>query len=83
MARIIVSAVTIFLYIGGGSFLGAIFLLRRYGDKPDLMTIVVCLVLGLLAAVRDVRANMNMPPIDNAALDTLNQLKQLMENNKK
>lgn len=83
MAKLIFSAVSVFLYIGGGSFAGSIFLLRRYDDKPDFWIIVACLLMGLGAAIKDIRANLNMPLIDNSTLDALNQLKQLVEKQNK
>jgi hypothetical protein len=83
MLTVVISALTMFVYVGGGALVGAIFLLRKYGDKPDLWIVITCVLMGLMAAAKDVRATMRMSPIDNGSLDAINQIKQLIESQKK
>lgn len=82
LKTIIISAITTFVYVGGGSLLGAIFLLKRYGDKPDWMIFWACGLFAAMATAKDVRATMRMPPIDGSAID-MDQLRQFIEQSKK
>lgn len=82
MKTVIISALTMFIYVAGGAFILSIFILRKYGDKPDWMIISACVIFGAMAAAKDVRATMRMPPIEGNVID-MNQLRQLIENSKK
>lgn len=79
MTKTIVSAVTIFIYVTGGALLGTIYLLKKYGDKPDPMTIVACILLGLIAMVKDIRSSQRLPPLANGNADAFNQIVKLIE----
>lgn len=82
MKTVIISALTTFVYVGAGSLLIAIWILKKYGDKPDWTVFLTCGLLAASATAKDIRATMRMPPIDGGAID-MNQLRQLIEQSKK
>ena len=63
--------------------LGLILLLRKYGDKPDPTLLLACALFGALAAVKDIRSNMKMPPLQNGNQDALNQFMKMVDQQQK
>lgn len=60
---IIVSALTAFLIVGGGAFVAV--LVAIGGDPLRPAATWVCIATGLIAAGKDIRATMSMPPLSN------------------
>lgn len=79
--KIVVSAVTTFLIMGGGAFLAVVVAL---GGRPlTVPTVVAPVLLGLIAAAKDTRSLLSLPPLENGNAEMLKQLMQVMDNNKK
>jgi len=83
MSRVVISAITVFFISAGVPVVGLILLLRKYGDKPDWMLLLACLIYAFILAMKDVRSNMNMPPLDNGNQNALNQFMKLIEQQQK
>lgn len=60
---IVISALTAFLIVGGGAFVAVLVALG--GDPLRPAATWVCVVTGLIAAGKDIRATMSMPPLSN------------------
>lgn len=66
---ILLSALTTFVIIGGGS-LGAV-LVALAGRPISDAAIWVCVITGLTAAAKDVRSTMALPPLSNGNYDAI------------
>ena len=77
------SAILAFLYVFVTSVCGTIYLTRQYGDTPHPWDIVLCIGLAIGVGIKDYRASCKMPPLPNGNADVMNQLKSLLDNQKK
>lgn len=60
---IIISAITTFIIIGCGS-LGAV-LVALEGKPLSTTAVAVCIITGMVAAMKDIRSTMSLPPLSN------------------
>ena len=60
---IIISAITAFVITAGGAL--AIAFLAVHGAMPDLPVWISAVVLGFVAAAKDTRSLLKLPPVNN------------------
>ena len=70
--QIIISAITTFFIVGGGS-MGAV-LVALAGQPLNRSAIAVCILTGLVAAMKDVRSTMALPPLSNGNYEAIAQM---------
>lgn len=69
---VVVSAITAFCIVGGGA-LGAV-LVALEGNPLKEKAIIICVITGLVAAMKDIRATLSLPPLSNGNYDAIAQL---------
>lgn len=70
--RILISASTTFVITGGGAFVVA--LITSGGKMPGTAAMIASVLTGLMAAAKDTRSLMALPPVTNGNADALNKL---------
>lgn len=70
--QIIISAVTTFVIIGGGAM--GVALIAAEGKPLSKTAITAALLTGLIAAAKELRSMMALPPLTNGSSDSLNRL---------
>lgn len=75
MARIIISALTMWVIISGLSFVGAVKLFRKAGEPIDSTTVIICVLLGAIAGALDIRSSFRMPPVKLGKVVELPEIK--------
>lgn len=70
--RLLVSATTTFVITGGGALVVA--LISSGGKMPNTVAIIASVLTGLMAAAKDTRSLMALPPVSNGNADALNKL---------
>ena len=70
--RIVISAGTTFVIIGGGAM--GVALISAEGRPISKTAITAALLTGLIASAKELRSMMALPPLTNGSSDSLNRL---------
>ncbi len=69
---VVISSITVFITVAGGAL--AAVMVATEGDKPRMMALYLCAITGLIAAMKDVRATLNLPPLSNGNYNAIAQM---------
>lgn len=69
---ILMSAATTFLIVGGGCY--NVVLVALAGQPMNAIAFRLCIALGIVAAAKDIRATMDLPPLSNGNYDAIKEL---------
>lgn len=67
--QILISSITTFFIVGGGA-MGAV-LVALSGQRISPTAIAVCVLTGLVAAMKDIRSTMSLPPLSNGNYEAI------------
>jgi hypothetical protein len=83
MKKVVLSAVSAFLYTFFGSLAVGVYLLKKHGETLDPMTLIGCFSLGIVSSIKDIRSSLRMSPLSNGNAEALDRLMKLIKNETK